>query len=363
MKLLHLRPREEDLMAIPLPDARELSDEVLEALRLRALRGCEIGFTEVEVADLLGVCRETVSRWWSAYTQGGLDALPHERTGRPLGTGRTLSDQQGQQIQQQLNAHSPEDLGIPAPLWTRRAVQQLIGQELGIAMPVRTVGEYLKRWGYTVKRPRRHARKQDPEEIRQWLDETYPALERRAEAEDAEIHWCDETGAGADEHPASGYAPKGEPATEDVPGPHIRMNQISTVTNEGVVRFMTYARTLNAELFLIFLGRLLQSTTGKLFVILDRLRAHETPAVKDWVAAHQDRIELFALPRYAPELNATEYLNNDLKGQVNAAGLPENQGELRSHMQRFMHKLQQLPQHVRNYFKHPCMLYAMGAEA
>ena len=33
-------------MAISLADARQLSDEVLEALRLRALRGCELGFRE-----------------------------------------------------------------------------------------------------------------------------------------------------------------------------------------------------------------------------------------------------------------------------------------------------------------------------
>ena len=70
-------------MVIPLPAARELSDEVLEALRLRALHGCELGFTEAEVADLLGVRRETVRRWWNAYAQGGLDTLPRERTGRP----------------------------------------------------------------------------------------------------------------------------------------------------------------------------------------------------------------------------------------------------------------------------------------
>ena len=348
-------------MALALPDARELSDDVLEALRLRALRGCELGFTEADVADLLGVCRETVSRWWSAYARDGLDALPHDRTGRPLGTGRTLSDPQAQQIQKRLEAHNPEDLGISAPLWTRPAVQQLIRKELGIAMPVRTVGSYLHRWGYTAKRPRRHARKQDPEEIRQWLEETYPAIEQRAEKEDATIHWCDETGAAADEHPALGYAPEGEPVRMEVPGPHIRMNQISTITNEGAVRFMTYARTMDAALFVIFLSRLLRSTTGKLFVIVDRLRAHETPAVLAWVAAHQDRIELFYLPRYAPELNATEYLNNDLKGQVNAAGLPNNKGELRSRMQGFMNKLRWLPGHIRNYFKHPCMLYAMAA--
>jgi transposase len=163
---------EEIIMAILLPDARELPDAVLDALRLRAVRGCELGFTEADVAALLGVCRETVSRWWAAYARDGLEALPHDRTGRPAGTGRTLSDRQAQQIQQQLDAHSPEDLGIPAPLWTRRAVQQLIAKELGVAMPVRTVGLYLHRWGYTAKRPRRRAKKQDPEEIRQWLEET-----------------------------------------------------------------------------------------------------------------------------------------------------------------------------------------------
>ena len=95
-------------MAVRLPDARELSDEVLEALRLRALRGCELGFTEAEVADLLGVCRETVCHWWSAFAKGGLDALPHGRTGRPLGSGRALSPEQADRIQRLLRTHAPE---------------------------------------------------------------------------------------------------------------------------------------------------------------------------------------------------------------------------------------------------------------
>jgi len=81
---------EERIMAISLPDARQLPDEVLEALRLRALRGIELGFTEVEIAAMLGVSQETVSRWWTAYATGGLDAIPRDRTGRPVGSGRTL---------------------------------------------------------------------------------------------------------------------------------------------------------------------------------------------------------------------------------------------------------------------------------
>jgi transposase len=345
-------------MAIPLPDARELSDEVLEALRLRALRGCERGLTEAEVADLLGVCRETVCHWWSAYARGGLPALPQQRTGRPLGSGRALTDAQAEHLQQLLRTHQPEELGIAAPLWTRRAVGDLIRQEYNLFLAVRTVGRYLQRWGFTAKRPRRRARDQDPEEVRQWLEETYPAIAARAEREGAEIHWGDEVGVAADQTPARGYAPQGQPATLDVPDRHVRANQISTITNRGEARFMTYTRTMTAAVFLVFLGRLLRSTTGKVFLIVDRLRAHLTPAVQGWVAAHGGRIEVFYLPRYAPELNPDEYLNNDLKENVNATGLPHNRGEVRSRIQEFMRRLLHLPEHVMNYFRHPSAQYA-----
>src|SRR5882757_9052593 len=116
-------------MAVTLPDARQLSDDVLDALRVRALNGRELGFTEADLANLLGVSRETVCRWWSAYAARGIDALPHHRTGRPLGTGRFLSDEQARHVQRLLDEKSPEELGIPAPLWNRRAVRDLIDQE------------------------------------------------------------------------------------------------------------------------------------------------------------------------------------------------------------------------------------------
>lgn len=349
-------------MALPLPDARELSDEVLHALRLRALRGCELGFTETQVAELLGISRETISRWWSAYLAGGLDALPHQRSGRPPGSGRTLTEEQAAHIQRTLDAHRPDQVGIAAPLWTRRAVRDLIRRECGVTMPVRTVGEYLKRWGYTAKKPRRHARDQDPAAVRAWLRQTYPALEARAYQEGAEIHWADEVGVAADEHPGCGYAREGQATTVEVPDSHIRVNMISTVTNEGAVRFMTYLGSMTGALFLVFLGQLLRGAQRKIFLIVDRLKAHKADEVAAWVAAHRDRIELFYLPCAAPELNADEYLNNDLKGSVNAAGLPHTKGELRERMEAFMHKLMQLPEHIKSYFQHPRTQYAAAME-
>jgi transposase len=342
-------------MAITLPDARQLSDEVLEALRLRALRGRELGFIEVDIANMLGVATETVCRWWVAYSNGGVEAIPQDRTGRPLGSGRTLSDEQAKRVQQIIDTQSPEDVGIASPLWSRRAVRDLIAQECGVTMPVRTVGEYLRRWGYTAKKPRRHNRRQNPQEVREWLEKTYPAIKERARKEHAEIQWCDETGIAADEYPGYGYAREGQAATMEVPDPHIRINMVSAISNEGTLRFMTYPQTMTGELFIVFLGRLLRSTTGKIFLMIDRLRAHGTPEVKEWVAKHQDRIELFELPRRAPELNPDEYLNNDLKRTVKDEGLPSSKKELRSRVQQAMHEICNLPQHIMNFFLHPCV--------
>jgi transposase len=345
-------------MALLLPDARHLSDEVLEALRLRALRGCELGFTEADVADLLGVSRETVSRWWSAYAQGGLDATPHDRTGRPRGSGRVLDDSQAEHLQRLIDENTPEKLGIASPLWTRRAVQELIRRQCGTWMPVRTVGEYLKRWGYTVKRPARHARGQDPKEVRRWLLQTYPAIKARAAREGAEIHWCDEVGVGANEHRGGGYARVGRAPLMEVSGERFRVNMASTITNGGKVRFMTYTSTLTAAVFLVFLGQLVRGARRKIFLILDRHPAHEAAAVADWVGEQGGKIELFFLPRRAPELNPDEYLNNDLKGEVNAQRLPDTKKELESNFQRFMNQLEKLSAHVKSYFLHPKVQYA-----
>lgn len=345
-------------MAISLPDARELSDDVLEALRMRALHGRELGLSEEALADLLGVARETVSRWWSAYCQGGLDAIPHDRTGRRVGSGRTLSVEQAAQIQIVLDEQMPQECGILSPLWTRRAVRDLIQQRFGIEMPVRTVGEYLKRWGYSPKKPQRHARYQNPEEVQEWLEKIYPAIEEFAAKEDAEILWCDETGIDSNDHVGTGYARVGEPATIEVSSSPCRMNLISAISNEGDVRFMTYAQTMTAPLFVTFLTKLIAGASHKAYLIVDRHPTHEAGIVEAWLQNHESQIEMFYLPRRAPELNPVEYLNQDLKSGVNAEKLPEDKKELRSNIQRFMQRLAKLPEHVINFFTNPFIQYA-----
>ena len=144
-------------MAVELPDGRCESNDVLDALRLRAVHARELGYAVSDIAAILGVREETVSRWCSRYDRGGRAALPGDRTGRPIGSGRLLDEGQEQGIREVIETKTPQESGISSALWTRPAVRELIRQRVGIRLPIRTVGEYLRRWGYTPQKPVRKA--------------------------------------------------------------------------------------------------------------------------------------------------------------------------------------------------------------
>src|SRR3954462_3172690 len=349
-------------MAIELPDGRRESNDVLDALRLRAVHARELGYTVVDIAAILGVREETVSRWCSRYDRGGQEALPGDRTGRPLGSGRRLTSQQEQSLQQAIASQTPQKLGIASALWTRQAVRELIHQQVGIRLPIRTVGEYLRRWGLTPQKPVRKAYKQDPEAVAEWLETKYPEIERRAAEEGGEIHWGDETGVRSTCQHSRGYARPGNTPELTVPGNRFSVNMISTITNQGKVRWMTYTGKMNAALFIVFLTRLIAGATKKVFLIVDHLSVHEAAAVEQWLSDKTDQIEVFYLPKYAPERNPDEYLNCDVKANINTDGLPKDREELQGKLYRFMQRLAKLPARIASYFEHKFIAYAAAPE-
>src|SRR6516225_10474076 len=124
-------------MAVELPDGRCESNDVLDALRLRAVHARGLGYAVADIAVILGVREETVSRWCSRYDRGGREALPGDRTGRPIGYGRLLDREQEQGIRQAIETKTPLELEISSALWTRQAVRELIHQQVGIRLPIR----------------------------------------------------------------------------------------------------------------------------------------------------------------------------------------------------------------------------------
>ncbi|HEY9625605.1 MAG TPA: winged helix-turn-helix domain-containing protein [Crinalium sp.] len=155
--------------------------------------------------------------------------------------------------------HYPEDYEIGSALWTRGAVQGLIEQVCGVKLPVRTVGDYLKRWGYTPKKLIKRAYEQDPERVRVWLEQEYPQIVERAEQEGVTIAWGDEAGVSSNEYGGRGYAPIGQKAeVQPSERQRWRINYIASLSNQGSVQFILFLCKFSTSVLIKFLRHLIQ---------------------------------------------------------------------------------------------------------
>lgn len=294
----------------------KLSVEALNERRLRAVKLRLGGMKWKDIGEQVGLSRMTMIGTMKAFESGGWAAVPVGPRGRQIGDGRTLSAEQEIRIQGLIRDLMPDQLKLPHGLWTRGAVRELIRHECGIEVPVRTIGDYLKRWGFTLQKPIPKAYEQRPEAVKAWLEDEYPAIRERAKADRAEIHWGDETGLRSDDVRGRSYAPRGQTPVQRWPARPESLSLISTVTNQSTVRWMVFAQALNAETFIKFLKGLVKGSPRKVFLILDNLRGHHAKVVGAWLAEHREHIEVFYLPSDSPELDPDERLKGDIEQAV-----------------------------------------------
>ena len=270
-----------------------------------------------------------------------------------------LSAAQEDTIQRMIIDKRPEQLKMDFHLWSRAAVGQLIEQEFGIKLQVRSIGKYLTRWGFTPQKPIKRAYEQSPAAVQAWLEGEYPGIEQRARAEGAEIHWGDETALVNTDVRGRSYAPAGKtPVAMAIGGTRQKLSMIATVTNQGKTRWMIIDEAFDAEKLIEFLQALIKDAEKKVFLILDNLRVHHSKLVKAWVADRKDQIELFYLPSYSPQLNPEERLNADLKQEMGKRVPVRTKAKLREAANDHMTKLEQNPERVMSYFQDRRVRYA-----
>lgn len=296
-------------------DARHLSPEVLEEKRKTAVKLRDRGMKNTEVAEIVGLSPQTVSTHYAKYKKEGAKVLKSVKRGRRTGEGKILTSEQEQHIIRLLIDKTPKQLQFKFALWTRESVKQLIEKELEVKMPISTVGNYLKKWQFTSKKPIKRAYERKDEQTKRWLEEEYPEIKREAKRENADIWWSDETACVSLPSNLKGYAPigsKNKPILKH-PSKKFKVNMISAITNTGKTMFSLYDESINVERFIDFLQKVIDSSTKKVYIIVDNLRVHHAKLVKAWIEEHSDKIKIFYLPPYSPEFNPDEYLNQDYK--------------------------------------------------
>lgn len=343
-------------------DARYQKLEQLHERRKQVVRLHLAGTAVMQVVALTGLSYPTVRKTIDLFSEGGWPAIKPANRGRNVGDGRRLNAEQEGTVRRTICDKRPEQLKMEFALWSRAAVKQLIEREFEIQLSVRTTGQYLRRWGFTPQKPIKRAYEQRPEAVQQWIEQEYPAIERRAKVEGGEIHWGDETALVNTDVRGRSYAPRGKtPVTMAVGGTREKLSMISTVTNRGGANWMIIDGAFNHERFIEFLQALVRDgkrRRRKVFLILDNLGVHHCKPVKAWLAEHAKHIEVFYLPSYSPELNPDERLNADLKQAIGSKVPVRTKAKLRAAADEHMQFIAANVDRVRSYFQDPFVKYA-----
>ena len=312
---------------------------------------------QVEAARVFGVTRQALGRWLARWREGGAAALKARRRGRPAGALR-LETREAAWVVKRVVGKTPDQLRLPFYLWTREAVAELIHREFGVELSIWTVGRYLRRWGLTPQKPVRRAFEQDPVAVRRWLGKEYPAIQRQARLERAEIYWGDEMGLRSDHTAGRSSGKRGRTPVILATGRRFGCNMISAITNRGRLYFLVFEEKFTRKVFLKFLRRLVRQVRRKVFLILDGHSAHKAKDIQPWLASKRGRLQLFFLPGYSPELNPDELLNQDVKSNAVGRRPPIDAEDLISNVRGYMRSTQRFPHVVRSFFDGEHVQYA-----
>jgi len=312
--------------------------------------------TQQQASEIFGLSKRGVEVIWKRYKQGGLRNIEEKKRG--VKGGKKISGAQASEVRRLIKDKLPDQLKLPYGLWTREAVQQLLHNKYGIVLSRWQVGRYLKSWGYTPQKPISKAFEQKPERVKKWLEEEYPAIKKQAQKEKAVIYFGDETGMRSDHQAGKSYAPAGKTPVVKKTGQRFSLNMISAISNKGYLQFMIIDGRFNSEVFQTFLKRMIKYSKQKIFFVTDGHPAHKTKKLTEWLTQNKKRIEVFFLPPYSPELNAQEYLNQDVKTNIIGKKRPINKEQMRSNVEDFMNNRKKDKMQVQKYFHGKHVRYA-----
>jgi len=338
-------------------DARKMSTKAQAQLRERAVRSVLAGRTRQAVAGALGLHRQVVDRWFNDYRRRGEAAFVAGRRGRKGGHGK-LQGWQAATICNLIRDHTPDQLKFKFMLWTAEAVGDLVFRKFRIRLTSRSVQRYLARWGFTPQKPAKVARERNPEAMRRWLKEEYPAIRREAKAMRASLLWGDAMGIRSDHVSGRSYSLRGVTPVIASPGKRFGTNMLSAISNGGKLHFMLFDGEFDAKVFIRFLRRLCRQLRRRIILVVDNHRVHHSKQVRAWLKSMRGQIELRFLPSYSPELNPDEMLNQDVKANAVGRNRPRTPGAMKLRIRSYLDRRKADPEAVRRYFQAELVKYA-----
>lgn len=336
-------------------EARALRRVERQKTRMQAIKAVRNGRTVADVAECFGVSERTLFRWLSRFIEGGQSAVqPSAQPGRPP----KVSAEEMRWLARVVRNETPQQMKFPYALWTLSLIRELIHRRLGKRLALSSVSRIMNVLGFTAQKPLYEAWQQDPELVRRWEREVYPAIRAEARRVGATIYFADESGLRSDYHTGTTWAPAGETPVIEKTGRRFAVNMISAVGPRGEFRFMVHEGTVNARVFRAFLQRLRVGATGPVFVVVDGHPAHKARIVQDYVRSTNGQLRLFFLPPYSPHLNPDELVWAQVKREVSRRCV-QTLEQMKKLALAALRSIQRKPHLVKSFFHQPECRYAL----
>ena len=337
-------------------DGRSLEHNTLAELRRMAIRRViEEGAKPSAIAQEYGFCRNYLYPWLEKFRAGGWEALAEQIAEGPP---PKLMEKQRQQVRRWILGKDPRQHGFDFGLWTRRIVQKMIQEKMGVALCLTSVGKLLASLDITPQKPLRRAYERDPRMVERWCQEDYPKLKQRAKRLGAMIFFLDEAGFQSDAPLGRTYGLKGKTPVVRTSGQRQSLNVISAVNARGEFWAATYTGKLNAESFVAFLKNFMNGRSQKVFLVVDGHPAHKANLVTELVGSLGGRLELHPLPPYAPDLNPDEFVWSHMKTNGTSKRPLKKNESLKDRIEEDLLNIHKNPALVRSFFGAPSVAYA-----
>ena len=117
-------------------------------------------------------------------------------------------------------------------------------------------------------------------------------------------------------------------------------------------------RKINADVFIEFLGRLVESAGHPVYLVVDGHPTHKAAKTRKVVESTKGRLKLFFLPGYSPDLNPDELVWDNLKSQGTGKRAITGPDQLKKLVLGHLRAMQKDADLVRSFYRTPSTEYA-----